>query len=286
MSNPSPSTIPGAATEVRPVVATVLPMDLNHRICVVTGGAGGIGTALARRFVEEGAGTVVIADLDEERTAAVSNRLGCVGIACDVTDESSVQALVERVIADHGPIDLFASNAGTSVDGGVEVADADWQTMWDLHVMAHVYAARAVIGPMSEAGGGYLLQTVSAAGLLASLTSLPYTVTKAASLALAEWIAIVHRNDNIRVSAVCPLVVDTPLSDRFHLDSGGIPTMSPDELAGIVTDGIREERFLILPHPEVAVYLNRKASDRDRWLSGMSRLYHRAVSETGQSAPR
>ena len=257
-------------------------MDLADRVCVVTGGAGGIGAALARRFVVEGAAAVVVTDLDEERTAAVAEQSGCVGIRCDVTDEGSVRSLVEQVVADHGRIDLFASNAGASVDGGIDVADGDWQKLWDLHVMAHVYAARAVIGPMTGAGGGYLLQTVSAAGLLASLTSLPYTVTKTASLALAEWIAITDRRANIRVSAVCPLVVDTPLAARFRLDTGPGPAMSPDELDGVVVEGIRKERFLILPHPEVAEYVDRKASDRDRWLAGMSRLFERAGAESGQ----
>lgn len=254
-------------------------MELANRVCVVTGGAGGIGAALARRFVAEGAAAVVITDLEEDRTVAAASELGCVGLACDVTDEAAVVELVERVLADHGRIDLFASNAGASVDGGVEVPDGDWQKLWDLHVMAHVYAARAVIDPMTAAGGGYLLQTVSAAGLLASLTSLPYTVTKTASLAFAEWLAIVYRHANIRVSAVCPLVVDTPLAARFHLDGGAGPAMSPDEVADVVVDGLREERFLILPHPDVAHFTDRKASDRDRWLAGMSRLYEQVTSE-------
>ena len=256
-------------------------MDLANRVCVVTGGAGGIGAALARRFLAEGATAVVITDLEEDRTSAAASEIGCTGLVCDVTDERAVASLVERVLADHGRIDLFASNAGASVDGSVDVPDGDWQRLWDLHVMAHVYAARAVIQPMIAAGGGYLLQTVSAAGLLASLTSLPYTVTKTASLAFAEWVAIVYRQANIRVSAVCPLVVDTPLAARFHLDTGAGPAMSPDELAGIVVEGVRDERFLILPHPEVADFMDRKASDRDRWLAGMSRLFERVTSETG-----
>ena len=260
-------------------------MELANRVCVVTGGAGGIGAALARRFVAEGAATVVISDIDEERTQAVAREIGCVGIACDVTDEDSVQALVAGVIADHGEIGLFASNAGTSIDGGVHVGDEDWQRLWDLHVMAHVYAARALVGPMAAAGGGYLLQTISAAGLLASLSSLPYTVTKTASMALAEWLAIVYRDSNIRVSAVCPLVVETPLAVRFQLDTGPGPAMSPDDVALVVVDGIRRERFLILPHPEVGDYLERKSSDRDRWLSGMSRLYGRVTSDTGEGVP-
>jgi len=143
--------------------------------------------------------------------------------------------------------------------------------------MAHVYAARAVIPSMKEAGGGYLLQTVSAAGLLASLSSLPYTVTKTASLSFAEWIAITHKSDNIRVSAICPLVVETRLTPRFALDAQPAVAMSPDELAEIVVVGLRDETFLILPHPEVEVYVTQKMSDRDRWLAGMSRLWDRIV---------
>ena len=267
------------------VPATVLGMDLADRVCVVTGGAGGIGAALARRFMAEGAAAVVITDLEEERTAEAAEEIGCVGLPCDITDEAAVKELVGRVLSDHGRIDLFASNAGASVDGGVDVPDGAWQGLWDLHVMAHVYAARAVIQPMIAAGGGYLLQTVSAAGLLASLTSLPYTVTKTASLALAEWLAITYRRANIRVSAVCPLVVDTPLAARFHLDAGPGPSMSPDEVAGIVVAGVRAERFLILPHPEVADFMDRKTSDRDRWLAGMARLFEHVTSETGSDIP-
>ena len=190
-----------------------------------------------------------------------------------MTDEASVQELVERVLTEHGPIDLFASNAGFSIDGSLEVSDDGWQLLWDLHVMAHVYAARAVIPSMRAAGGGYLLQTVSAAGLLASLTSLPYTVTKAASLSFAEWIAITHKADNIRVSAICPLVVETPLTARFALDAQPGPAMTPDELAEIVIEGVRDETFLILPHPQVQDYIAQKTSDRDRWLNGMARLW-------------
>lgn len=248
-------------------------MELRDSVCVITGGASGIGAGLARRFVAEGARAVVIADLHEEATSAAAADLGVMGIACDVTDEQRVAGLVERVEYEHGPIDLFCSNAGFSIDGGLDVPDRGWQQLWDLHVMAHVYAARAVLPSMRAAGGGYLLQTVSAAGLLASLTSLPYSVTKHASLALAEWLAITERAHNIRVSAVCPLVVDTPLTDRFHLDrsSGEIATV--DQVADAVVAGLRDESFLILPHPEVATFVERRAGDPDRWLAGMSRLW-------------
>lgn len=251
-------------------------MELAQTNCIITGGASGIGAALAQRFVAEGARTVVIADLGAERTAEAASRLGAIGVECDVTAESSVRALVERTEAEHGPIDLFVSNAGFSIDGGLEVPDAGWHQLWELHVMAHVYAARAVIPGMIANGGGYLLQTVSAAGLLASLSSLPYTVTKHASLALAEWLAITHRGENIRVSAVCPLVVETPLTERFSLDASGEPA-SPAQVADAVVDGLADERFLILPHPEVAEYVRRKADDEDRWLGGMSRLWERST---------
>ncbi len=261
-------------------------MELTDRVCVITGGAGGIGSALAGRFMDEGAATVVISDLDEQRTLSVAEELGCIGIACDVTDEGSVQALVNRVLAEHGRVDLFVSNAGASVDGGVDTPNEDWQALWELHVMAHVYAARAVIQPMIAAGGGYLLQTISAAGLLTSLSSLPYSVTKTASLALAEWLAIVYRESNVRVSALCPLVVQTPLAARFPLDAGSGPAISPDEVARVVVDGIKEESFLILPHPEVETYLERKHGDRDRWLSGMSRLYRQVTTSSGEGIDR
>ncbi len=266
-------------SRIRPRPATVPRMELTDRVCVITGGAGGIGAALAERFIEEGAEAVVVSDLDEERTISTAETLSCTGIPCDITDEKSVQSLVAQVLAFHGRIDLFVSNAGASVDGGIDIPDDDWQTLWNLHVMAHVYAARAVIEPMIAEGGGYLLQTVSAAGLLASLSSLPYTVTKTASLSLAEWLAIVYRESNIRVSALCPLVVQTPLAARFPLDIGSGPAMSPDEVARAVIDGIREERFLILPHPEVEGYLERKHGDRDRWIAGMSRLYRQVTTD-------
>lgn len=250
-------------------------MELKGTVCVVTGGAGGIGRALAEAFLAEGATTVVIADLDAGRTASVAAEIGAVGVGCDVTDEAQVRSLVEQVEDGHGPIDLFCSNAGASVDGGIGVGDDGWQLLWDLHVMAHVYAARAVVPAMEARGTGYLLQTVSAAGMLASLSSLPYTATKHASLALAEWLAITLRDKGIRVSAICPLVVDTPLSPRFALDAGAGKTIEPGEVAATTVAGIRDERFLILPHPEVAEYELRRASDRDRWLGGMARLWER-----------
>jgi NAD(P)-dependent dehydrogenase (short-subunit alcohol dehydrogenase family) len=250
-------------------------MELRDTVCVVTGGAGGIGKALAEAFVAEGARTVVVADLDAERAVSSAAEIGAVGVACDVTDESAVRALVEEVEDRYGPIDLFCSNAGSSADGGIEVADESWQLLWELHVMAHLYAARAVVPSMESRGRGYLLQTVSAAGMLASLSSLPYTVSKHGSLALAEWLAITLRDSGIRVSAICPLVVDTPLSARFARDTVSGVTISAAEVAADAVAGIRAERFLILPHPDVATYEQRRAGDRDRWLAGMAKLWDR-----------
>ena len=250
-------------------------MELQDTVCVVTGGAGGIGKALAGAFVAEGARTVVVADVDAGRAAAAAAEIGAVAVACDVTDESAVRALVDEVEDRHGPIDLFCSNAGSSADGGIEVADESWQLLWELHVMAHVYAARAVVPSMQSRGRGYLLQTVSAAGMLASLSSLPYTVSKHGSLALAEWLAITLRDSGIRVSAICPLVVDTPLSERFARDTASGVTISAAEVAAAAVAGVRAERFLILPHPDVATYEQRRAGDRDRWLAGMAKLWDR-----------
>ncbi len=251
-------------------------MEIDGTVCVVTGGAGGIGRALGEGLVGAGAATVVLADIDEDAVAAAASEIGAGGVGCDVTDEASVRSLVEQIEDEHGPIDLMASNAGFSIDGGLEVDDDGWRLLWDLHVMAHVYAARAVLPSMLSRGSGYLVQTVSAAGLLASLTSLPYTVTKHASLALAEWLSITNRDRGIRVSAVCPLVVDTPLAGRFTLDMTG-EMANPADVASAILDGVREERFLILPQPEVADYVAMKYGDTDRWLGGMARLWGRVA---------
>ncbi|MFQ5555155.1 MAG: SDR family NAD(P)-dependent oxidoreductase [Acidimicrobiia bacterium] len=255
-------------------------MDVRDKVCVVTGGAGGIGKALGEAFVAGDARGVVLVDLDADVTEAAAVEVGAVGFSCDATDEHALASLVERVEDEIGPIDIFCSNAGFSIDGGLEVPDEGWQSLWDLHVLAHVYAARAVLPSMLSRGSGYLVQTVSAAGLLASLTSLPYTVTKHASLALAEWLSITHRDRGIRVSAVCPLVVDTPLSGRFTLDMAG-EMASPADVAAAVIDGIREERFLVLPQPEVAKYVAMKYEDTERWLGGMARLWSRVTEGPG-----
>lgn len=253
-------------------------MELRDRVAVITGGTGGIGQAMASAFLAEGARTVVISDLDAERVTAVAGELGCDGIACDVTDESQVASMVEQVLERHGPIDLFCSNAGAAVPGVLTEAPNDlWQSQWELHVMAHLYAARAVLPSMIARGEGYLLNTASAAGLLAAIGSGPYTVSKAAAVKLAEFLSITHGDDGIRVSVLCPQGVNTAMAPKRLGDGQTDGIIEADELAAVVVEAIRDERFHVLPHPEVADYVRRKADDPDRWLAGMRRLRARSL---------
>ncbi len=263
-------------------------MELAGKVVVVTGAASGIGRAMARRFAAEGARAVVVADLDGDGAATVAGEIDAAGgtataVATDVSVEADVRRLVERTEADHGPIDLFCSNAGIATGGGVEVPDEEWDRIWRINVLAHVFAARAVLPGMLARGEGYLLQTASAAGLLTQIGSAPYTVTKHAAVALAEWLAITHGDAGIKVSCLCPQGVRTPMLLGGHAagDPGASAVLAsgaalePEEVAEAVVRGLAEERFLILPHPEVAEYVRRKADDRDRWLAGMRRLQAR-----------
>jgi NAD(P)-dependent dehydrogenase (short-subunit alcohol dehydrogenase family) len=245
-------------------------MQLRGKTVVVTGGGNGIGAALCRRFAAEGARRIIPADIDAAAAGKVASEVGGEGIGLDVADEAQVRELVAKA----GDIDLFCSNAGISVTGGIEVNDADWERIWAINVKAHLYAARAVLPGMLQRGGGYLLHTISAAGLLTQIGSAPYSVTKHAALALAEWIAITYGDRGIKVSCLCPQGVRT----NMLLREGGpgnflLPgSLSVEEVADAVVQGLAGERFLILPHPEVAEYFRRKASDYDRWLRGMRRL--------------
>ncbi len=250
-------------------------MKLFGKVAVVTGGASGIGRALCRRFAAEGARSVVVADLDAAGARQVAREIGGLAVPTDVSREPDVIRLVQRAAAECGPIDLFCSNAGIALDGGVEVPDADWQRIWAINYMAHVYAARAVLPGMLARGEGYLLQTASAAGLLTQIGSAPYSVTKHAAVALAEWLAITYGDRGIKVSCLCPQGVRTNMlasaesaPARFLLETA----LAPEQVAGAVVTGLAAERFLILPHPEVAEYFRRKADDYDRWLRGMRRL--------------
>lgn len=253
-------------------------MELNDRVAVITGGSGGIGQAMARAFLAEGARGVVIADLDRAAVEAAAAEIGCDSEVCDVTDESQVQRLAATAIEKHGQIDLFCSNAGAGGPGVlIDAENAVWQKQWELHVMAHVYAARAVLPAMIERGDGYLLNTASAAGLLAAIGSGPYTVSKAAAVKLAEFIAITHGDDGIKVSVLCPQGVNTAMAPRGLGDGQTDGIIEPEALAATVVESIREERFHVLPHPEVEEYVRRKDDDVDRWLHGMRRLRRQAL---------
>ena len=248
-------------------------MELQNRVAVITGGSGGIGQAMARAFLREGAKAVVLADLCEEAVHAAAADIGCDGMVCDVTDEAQIQELVAHTLDAYGRIDLFCSNAGAGVPGVLtDAANAVWQQQWELHVMSHVYAARAVLPGMLERREGYLLNTASAAGLLAALGSGPYTVSKAAAVKLAEFIAITHGDEGIRVSVLCPQGVNTAMAPGSPGDGQRDGIIEPEALADTVIEALREERFHVLPHPEVAEYVRRKGDDIDRWLHGMRRL--------------
>ncbi len=255
-------------------------MDLKDKVVVVTGGASGIGRALCLRFAAEGPRGLVVADVDGDGAARVAAAAGGLAVTTDVGVEADVAHLVDGATKAYGPIDLFCSNAGIGLDGGIETPDEGWQRIWGVNFLSHLYGARAVLPGMLERGQGYLLQTVSAAGLLTQIGSAPYAVTKHAALALAEWLAITYGDRGIKVSCLCPQGVRTNLlkgaerSAFAFLLEGAI---EPEQVAEAVVAGLAEESFLILPHPEVAEYFRRKANDYDRWLGGMRRFQARVT---------
>jgi NAD(P)-dependent dehydrogenase (short-subunit alcohol dehydrogenase family) len=251
-------------------------MEIKDRVAIITGGGGGIGSATARKWIAEGARAVVVADYDEEAASSVASELGCVGVGLDVTDEKAIGQLVEETESTLGPVDIFFSNAGAGAQGGVEASNEAWQSQWELHVMSHVYAARAVVPSMTARGDGYLIHTASAAGLLAAVGSAPYSVTKAACIKLAETLAINHGDDGIKVSVLCPQGVNTAMAPKQLGDGGTDGIVEAEYVAEVITEAVREERFLILSHPEVQTYVERKAGDPDRWLKGMRRLRRRS----------
>ncbi|MGH8962135.1 MAG: SDR family oxidoreductase [Jatrophihabitantaceae bacterium] len=258
-------------------------MDVNGKAIVITGGGSGIGAALARRFAADGAATVVVTDLNGDAARAVADEVGGVGEAVDVCDADAIAALVDRTIARFGRIDVFCSNAGITTGVGLDDPGDLWHRAFDVHVMSHVYAARAVVPHMLERGGGYLLNTASAAGLLTSPGDAPYTVSKHGAVAFAEWLAVTYGDRGLGVSVLCPLGVATPLlmqplaagnaGARAVAASGQI--LTPEQVADAVVAGLAAEAFLILPHPEVGTFYAQKASDPDRWLAGVRRLVSR-----------
>ncbi|PWW23372.1 NADP-dependent 3-hydroxy acid dehydrogenase YdfG [Geodermatophilus normandii] len=259
-------------------------MELQDAVVVVTGAGSGIGAALARRCAAEGASAVVVSDRDGDAAQRVAGEIGGTADSTDVTDEAAVAALVGRTLDAHGRVDLFCSNAGVFSGGGVETPTDVWQQVFAVNVLAHVYAARAVLPSMLERGRGYLLNVASAAGLLTTPGDAPYTVTKHGAVAFAEWLAVTYGDRGIGVSAVCPLGVATPLL-LDPLESGEAAAaavvasgqvIAPEDVAQAVVEGLADERFLILPHPEVATYWAQKAADPGRWIAGVRKLVRNA----------
>ena len=252
-------------------------MDLKGKVIVVTGGASGIGKAMASRFIAEGAEQVVIADINGDVLEGVADEIGARAITTDVSRESDVLNLIRTTESDYGHIDLLCNNAGIGVGTGPETPNEDWQRIWEINVMAHVYGARAALPAMLARGQGYILNTASAAGLLTQIGSAPYAVTKHAAVGLAEWLAVTYGDRGIVTSVLCPQAVNTAMT--ANTDNGGVAgvdgMMEPEELCNSVVEAITEERFLILPHPEVLTYMQRKTSDYDRWIGGMRRLQSR-----------
>jgi NAD(P)-dependent dehydrogenase (short-subunit alcohol dehydrogenase family) len=248
-------------------------MLIKDRIVVITGAASGIGRALAERFHAEGAKIVVCADIDGGGAAAVAAPLGGISFRTDVSVEADIQSLIEAVERDYGPIDLFCSNAGIGISGGAEASNAGWQKIWDINVMAHVWAARHLVPLMAARGGGYLMNTASAAGLLSQIGSAPYAVTKHAAVGLAEWLAITHGDQGIKVSVLCPQAVRTAMTAGNPDGVASVDGMiEPDEVAECCLHAIEAEQFLILPHPVVLDYMRRKTNDYSRWIKGMQKL--------------
>ena len=253
-------------------------MKVNGKVCVVTGAAGGIGEAIARRYAAEGAKGVVVADRPSDNLQRVAREIGGLAVACDVAVEADIKKLVSEAERAYGPVDVFFSNAGIARAGHEAASDKDWADSWAIHVMSHVYAARALVPGMLARQSGYLLNTASAAGLLASMGSAPYGVTKHAAVALAEHLSIQYGDKGIRVSCLCPQAVDTNMFRGTETSAAGIDgIMKPADVADAVIKAMDAERFLILSHPVVHEYMQRKTADMDRWLTGMRRLRARTV---------
>jgi NAD(P)-dependent dehydrogenase (short-subunit alcohol dehydrogenase family) len=262
-------------------------MELQDKVVVVTGGGNGIGRAMAERFAAEGAAAVVTADLDAAAAREVAESLAdggtqSLGLPCDVADPEQVDALIDLVEERFGLIDLFCANAGIAIGADLDTPADDWALAWGVNVQAHVHAARRLVPGWLERGSGYFLSTASAAGLLSQIGSAPYAVTKHAAVAFAEWLAITYGDRGVGVSCLCPMGVATAMlgvGEDEGLGSSATAAvraagavLEPAEVADAVVAALAEERFLILPHPEVAEFWRRKAADTDRWLAGMRRL--------------
>ena len=265
-------------------------MELNSKVAVITGAGSGIGRSLAKAFAAEGARAVVCTDLNGENAAETAAMIGDVGTSAvlDVGDERAVEQIVVDTQAEFGALDVFVSNAGYGIRGGLDLPTDEWERMMNVHTWSHLYAARAVVPGMVEQGGGYLLNTASAAGLLTQLDSGPYAVSKHAAVAFAEWVAINYGDQGIGVSVLCPQAVRTNIlgpqakkpssSSSNTRQAAGDGILEPDDVAQDCVEAMRAERFLVLPHPEVETYFQRKAGDYDRWLNGMRRFRRKLMS--------
>lgn len=254
-------------------------MQVAGKVIAITGGGNGIGRALARRFAKEGAKHIAVADLDEAGAATVAKEIGGFSARVDVGNEAQVVQFIDSVEQRFGPIDLFCSNAGIARGRGLETSNEVWRQVLDVNVMAHVYAARALVPRMTKRGGGYFLNTCSAAGLLAQIGNVTYSVSKHAAVAFGEWLAITHGHEGIKVSLLCPQAVRT---DMLGGDGGAESVdgvITPEQVADSVIEGLAAEKILILPHPVVEQYVNRRAQDRGRWISGMQRLQQKLLGK-------
>ena len=257
-------------------------MELSGKTTLVTGGGSGIGAELCRRFTAEGA-TVVVVDRDEDAALDVSEEIDGTVLVVDVGSAEENARMIREAEDAVGPIDLLCLNAGIGNAGGVEAPDESWDMAWRVNVMAHVWAMRAWLPGAIERGGGYVMHTASAAGMLTNIGAAPYSVSKHAVLSLAEWLSITHGDQGIVVSALCPMFVDTPMVEALREWPGGrgltaLGVISPEEVAQAVVEGLAAERFLILPHPQVAEMEQGRATDRERWLGGMRKLQQQVMA--------
>lgn len=253
-------------------------MQLNGKIIVVTGAGSGIGRALVKRFTAEGAKAIVAVDLNEQNVAETAREYSCTAMTADVANEQDMLRVIQDTESQIGPIDLFCSNAGVGAGENEQSPNSEWQFCWDVNVMSHVYAARHMIPLMVARGGGNLLNTASAAGLLNQLGGAAYGTTKHAAVGFAEWIAMTYQHQGINVSLLCPQAVRTAMTDNgtdATKAAAGDGMMEADDLADIVVEHLERDAFLILTHDEVKTYMQRKVADYDRWIGGMNRLWKR-----------
>jgi NAD(P)-dependent dehydrogenase (short-subunit alcohol dehydrogenase family) len=259
-------------------------MHLTGKIIVVTGAGSGIGKALVNKFIAQDARAVVAVDVNADAAQATADEFGCTAMHADVTREADILRVIEDTESGIGPIDLFCSNAGIAVGASEQAPNEQWQSIWEVNVMSHVYAARHLVPRMIQRGGGYLLNTASAAGLLNQIGGAAYGTTKHAAVGFAEWLAMTYAHQGIKVSLLCPQAVRTAMTanpeDQSTKAASGDGMIEPDELADIVVDHLQREVFLILTHEEVRVYMQRKAADYDRWVTGMNRLQQKLSGST------